>query len=46
MVPIIDSHCHVDCDHFGDDVPAVFDRAREAGLIAMICVGSGADLLK
>ena len=44
MVPIIDSHCHVDFDHFAEDVPAVLDRARQAGLIAMICVGSGSDL--
>ena len=25
MVPIIDSHCHVDFDHFAEDVPAVLD---------------------
>ena len=44
MVPIIDSHCHLDFDDFTQDLPAVLQRAREAGLQAMICIGSGSDL--
>jgi TatD DNase family protein len=44
MVPIIDSHCHLDFDNFAPDLPAVLERARQAGLVAMICIGSGSDL--
>jgi len=44
MVPIIDSHCHLDFQDFAQDLPAVLERARQAGLQAMICIGSGADL--
>jgi TatD DNase family protein len=44
MVPIIDSHCHLDFHDFAHDLPAVLQRARQAGLLAMICVGSGSDL--
>jgi TatD DNase family protein len=44
MVPIIDSHCHLDFDDFGKDLPAVLQRARQAGVVAMICIGSGPDL--
>ena len=41
---MIDSHCHLDGDRFGDDLQAVIDRARAAGVTTMICVGSGEDL--
>ena len=44
MVPIIDSHCHLDFDDFAQDLPAVLERARQAGLVAMICIGSGRDV--
>jgi TatD DNase family protein len=44
MVPIIDSHCHLDFEDFAEDLPAVLERARQAGIVVMICVGSGADL--
>jgi len=44
MLPIVDSHCHLDCEDFRADLPAVLERARNAGLIAMVCVGSGGDL--
>jgi TatD DNase family protein len=44
MVPIIDSHCHLDFEDFAQDLPAVLERARQAGIVAMICVGSGSDL--
>jgi TatD DNase family protein len=41
---MIDSHCHLDGDRFGAELPAVLERARAAGVTAMICVGSGEDL--
>jgi TatD DNase family protein len=41
---MIDSHCHLDLNSFDDDRAAVLDRARAAGLTAMICIGSGQDL--
>lgn len=44
MRPIVDSHCHLDFKDFHDDLPTVIERARGAGIIAMICVGSGGDL--
>ncbi len=44
MNPIIDSHCHLDFEDFREDLPAVLGRAREAGLVAMVSVGAGADL--
>jgi len=44
MVSIVDSHCHLDFEDFAQDLPEVLARARQAGLGAMICIGSGADL--
>jgi len=44
MIAIVDSHCHLDLEDFREDLPAVIERAREAGLVAMVCVGSGADV--
>jgi len=44
LLSMIDSHCHLDQERFADDLPAVLDRARTAGVTAMICVGSGEDL--
>ena len=41
---MIDSHCHLDGDRFGDELPTVLERARAAGVTMMICVGSGEDL--
>ncbi len=41
---IIDSHCHLDFDAYGEDRPAVLARARAAGLVTMICIGSGRDI--
>jgi TatD DNase family protein len=44
MLPIVDSHCHLDFEDFRDELPAVLERARAAGILAMVCVGSGGDL--
>jgi TatD DNase family protein len=44
MLPIVDSHCHLDFEDFREDLPAVLERARAAGVVAMVCVGSGGDL--
>jgi TatD DNase family protein len=41
---MIDSHCHLDAERFVADLPAVLERARAAGISAMICIGSGRDL--
>ena len=35
---LIDSHCHLD-DY--DDLPAVLERAREAGVGRMLAIGIG-----
>lgn len=37
---IIDSHTHLDDTRFANDRDAVLDRARDAGVSTMICVGS------
>lgn len=35
---MIDSHCHLADDVFAEDVEAVIDRAREAGLAGALCI--------
>ena len=42
--PIVDSHCHLDFEDYASDLPEVLGRAREAGLVAMVCIGSGRDI--
>jgi TatD DNase family protein len=42
--PLIDSHCHLDFQDYGGDLPAVLARAREAGVVTMVCIGSGRDI--
>ncbi len=37
----IDSHCHIDGEQFDADRDAVVERAREAGVAAMLVVGTG-----
>ncbi len=44
MPPIVDSHCHLDFEDFREDLPSVLEHARGAGIVAMVCVGSGGDL--
>jgi TatD DNase family protein len=44
VVPLIDSHCHLDQDAFAADRDAVIARARAAGVRRMITVGAGGPL--
>lgn len=37
----IDSHCHIDGEAFDEDRDEVVERARAAGVGAMLCVGTG-----
>lgn len=37
---LIDSHAHVDFPQFGDDREAVIERARAAGLVALVNIGT------
>ena len=39
--PLVDSHCHVDVEAFDSDRDEVLARARAAGLVALVVVGSG-----
>jgi len=38
---LIDSHCHIDGEAFDEDRDAVVQRAKDAGVAAMLCVGTG-----
>jgi Tat protein secretion system quality control protein TatD with DNase activity len=37
---LIDSHCHLHFPQFGDDRPQVMERAWQAGLSAVVVVGT------
>jgi TatD DNase family protein len=37
--PIVDVHCHLSNEAFAGDLPAVLDRARQAGITRIISVG-------
>ncbi|MCZ7583007.1 MAG: TatD family hydrolase [Deltaproteobacteria bacterium] len=45
-MPLIDSHCHLDAEYFGDEVDAVIDRAVAAGVVKMITVATGPENAK
>jgi TatD DNase family protein len=38
---LIDTHCHLDGSNAPDGADALIDRAREAGVRALVCVGVG-----
>lgn len=38
---LIDSHCHIDSDAFDEDRDDVIERAKEAGVTAMLNIGTG-----
>jgi TatD DNase family protein len=38
---LIDSHCHIDGEAFDADRDEVVQRATDAGVVAMLCVGTG-----
>jgi len=40
----IDSHAHLDATDYDGDRPEVLDRAREAGVVEIVCVGAADDL--
>jgi len=42
MPDLIDSHCHLDPMRYGEDLPAVLDRARAAGVVGLVVVGTRA----
>jgi TatD DNase family protein len=44
MAEIVDSHCHLDFPDYGAELPEVLGRARAAGIVRMICIGSGRDI--
>jgi TatD DNase family protein len=37
--PLIDTHAHLDADHFRSDLEAVVLRARQYGLVSMVTIG-------
>jgi TatD DNase family protein len=41
---LIDSHAHIDGPDFDDDRAAVLERARQAGVAEIICVGAAGDI--
>jgi TatD DNase family protein len=40
---LVDSHAHLDDPAFGADLPAVLERAREAGVERIVSIGTGLD---
>lgn len=39
--PLIDSHAHVVPSVYGDELPEVLQRASDAGVTQIVCIGSG-----
>jgi TatD DNase family protein len=44
MTALVDTHCHLDPQYFGEGPDAVMERARAAGVGAFVVVGVGRDL--
>lgn len=42
MTPLFDVHCHLTSEDFASDLEQVLQRAREAGVTRLICVGETA----
>ncbi|MDP9137375.1 MAG: TatD family hydrolase [Pseudomonadota bacterium] len=40
MIPVVDSHCHLDFPELSADLPAVIDRAAEAGVRLMVTIST------
>lgn len=40
--PLVDTHAHLDDDRLKRDLPAVLDRARTAGLVQIVAIGTTA----
>lgn len=38
--PLIDSHCHLEVESYGDELPQVIERARAAGVGQLVAVGA------
>ncbi len=38
---LVDTHCHLDDEQFAGDREAVIERARAAGLVSMLAIGTG-----
>ena len=38
---LVDSHAHIDFPQFADDREAMLDRARAAGVSALLAIGTG-----
>ncbi len=41
MIPLIDSHCHLDFADFGDERDAILDRGRAQGIVWFVTIGAG-----
>ena len=44
MKGAIDSHCHLEAETYGDELPAVLARAREQGVAGFVTIGSSDSL--
>ncbi len=42
MADLVDSHCHLDPMRYGDDLPDVLARARGAGVVGFVVIGTRA----